>query len=84
MENNPPMEVSLKIRKLPYDPTTPFFGYLPPKFENIFANFYHPYVYCSIVHIGQDMETTRTSFDRGLDKDVVQGCKGTLLSHKKR
>ena len=31
----------------------------------------HPYVHCSIIHDNQDMETTKVSFDRGLDKEGV-------------
>ena len=45
----------------------------------------HPYVHRSIIHGGQDMETTKLSLDRGLDKeDVVHVYYGILLSHKKR
>nr|KAF6304811.1 hypothetical protein mPipKuh1_009264 [Pipistrellus kuhlii] len=33
----------------------------------------YPYAHCSIIQGGQDMETAKVSFDRGLDKeDVVQ------------
>ena len=43
----------------------------------------HPYVHCSITQGGQDVETTRVSFDRLLNKDVVLIYSGTLLNHKK-
>ena len=60
-------------------------GYLSPKFEYIYSQRYvHPYVHCSIIHGGQDMETTKVSFDRWLDKDVVHMYKGMALSHMKR
>ena len=43
-----------------------------------------PHVHCSIIHGGQDMEKTRMSFNRGLDKeDVVHVYYGILLSHRK-
>ena len=45
----------------------------------------HPYVHCSIIHSGQDMETTKVSSNKLLDKeDVVHRYNGTLLSYKKR
>ena len=31
----------------------------------------HPYVQCSIIHSDQDMETTKVSYDRWLDKEEV-------------
>ena len=31
----------------------------------------HPYVHCSIIHGGQDMETSKVPFNRELDKDVA-------------
>ena len=49
-----------------------------------FKTFIHKDI-CSIIHSGQDMETTKVFFDRGLEKeDVVCIYNGTLLSHKKR
>lgn len=42
-----------------------------------------PNVHCSIIHGGQDMETTELSLDRGLGKaDVVHVHHGVLLSQK--
>ena len=44
----------------------------------------HPYVYCNIIHSGQDKETTEVFFNRRSDKeDVVCIHYGILLSHKK-
>ena len=44
----------------------------------------YPYIHCSIIHGGQDMETTKIPFERGLDKeDVVHTYCGLLLSYKK-
>ena len=43
----------------------PSFGYLPEKLKNIYSQRYiHPYVHCSIIHGGQDLETTEMSFTR--------------------
>ena len=43
------------------------------------------YVHGSIIHSGQDMETTEVSFCKLLDKeDLVHIYDGILLSHKKR
>ena len=45
----------------------------------------HPYVHWSMIHRGQDMETTKVPFGRWLDKeDAVHTYYGILLSHKKR
>ena len=45
----------------------------------------HLYVHCSIIHGGQDKETTELSFARGLDKeDMLHVYNEILLSHKKR
>ena len=64
----------------------PFSGYLPKKFESIYLQIYmDPYVDCSIIHGGQDMETIEVSFARWFNKeDMVHICSGILLSHKKR
>ena len=44
----------------------------------------HPYVHCSIIYNSQDVETTKVSMDRYMDKeDVVYIHKGLLLSLKK-
>ena len=41
-------------------PSNPSSGYLPPKLKNVFAKIYmQPYVHCSIIHSGQDLETTK-------------------------
>ena len=43
----------------------------------------HPYVHCSIIYNIQDMETTRVSIDRHLNKeDVVHKYNRILLGHK--
>ena len=43
----------------------PSAGCLPQKFENIcLLRYIHPCVHCSIVHGGQEKETTKLSFDR--------------------
>ena len=57
---------------------------LPEKLKNIYLKGYvHPYVHCSFIRGGQDMETTKVS-NRGLDKeDVVHIHNGILLNHKK-
>ena len=40
-------------------------GYLPERFENIYLQRYMlPYIHCSIIHSGQDLETAKVSFDR--------------------
>ena len=45
----------------------------------------HPNVHCSTIYNSQDMEATKMSIDRGMDKeDVVCIYNGILLSHKKR
>ena len=36
-----------------------------------------------VVYKSQDMEATSMSIDRGMDKDPVHICNGTLLSHIK-
>ena len=44
----------------------------------------HPKVHCSTVHSSQDMEATKMSIAKGMDKeDVVHIHSGILLSHKK-
>ena len=46
--------------------------YLPEKLENSYLQRYvQPYIHCSTIHGGQDMETTKVAFSRGLGKDVV-------------
>ena len=46
----------------------------------------HLDVHCSIIHGGQDVETTKVSFDGGLDREdevhIIHN--GILLSHNKR
>ena len=44
----------------------------------------HPNVYCSTIYNSQDMEATKMSINKAMDKeDVVHIYNGTLLSHKK-
>ena len=44
----------------------------------------HPYVHCSIIHNGQDMEATQVASGWWLAKeDVIYIYDGILLSHKK-
>ena len=58
------------------------YEYLPKNLENIYSQRYvHPSVHGSIIHNGQDMETTKVTFDRGLDKEA-HIYYGILLSHK--
>ena len=61
-------------------------GHLPQNLENMyFQTYMHSCAHCSITDSGQDMETTKVSFDKGLDKeDAVHIYKGILLGHKKR
>ena len=78
---------SKKLRiVLPYDPATLLLSIYLKRLENIYSQRYiYPYVHCSIIHLGQDMERTKVSFNRGLDKeDVVHMYNEILLSHKKR
>ena len=70
---------------LNYGHNNPFPAYLPEKPKNMYSQGYmHPYVHCSSIHGGQDMETTKLSFNRGLDKDVVHIYYGILRNCKKR
>ena len=44
----------------------------------------HPNVHRSTIYISQDIEATKISIDRGMDKEVVLHIyNGILLSHKK-
>ena len=63
-----------------------FWGSTPQNWKHLFAKIYmHPYVHCSTIRDGQDMETTKVPFDRGLDKEyVVHIYCGTLFGHQKR
>ena len=67
-------------------PRNPSPGYLLEKLGNMYSPRYmHPYVHCSTIHGGQDVKTTKVTFERGLDKeDVVHVYNGILLNHKKR
>ena len=67
-------------------PSNPFSGYLPKNLNYSYLQRYmHPFVHCSNIYGGQDMETTKVSFDRGLDKeDVVHMYDAILFSRKKR
>ena len=68
-------------------PSNPSSGYLPEKFENIYSQRYtcmHLFVYCSIIHCGQAIETSKVPLNRGsTTEDVVHIHYGILLSHKK-
>ena len=44
----------------------------------------HPNVHCSTICNSQDMEATKMSINRGMDKEaVVHICNGILLNYKK-
>lgn len=43
----------------------------------------HPNVHCSSIYSSQDMEATKMSSDRWMNKDVVYKYNGILLGHKK-
>ena len=48
--------------------SSPSTSYVPEKVENIYSQRYmHPYVHCSIIRGGQDLETTKGSFSRGFE-----------------
>ena len=85
-----PLLLSLKIKKkkerVTIRPSNPSSGYLPEKFENIYSQrSKHPHVHWSIIHNGQDMEATKLTFNRCLDKeDVVHIHNEIPLSYKKR
>ena len=65
-----------------------FFGvsiYYNLKMFFFFCKLYIPHIHGSIVHGGQDMETTIVPFDKWLDKeDLVHIYNEILLSYKKR
>ena len=76
-----------KLRiKLSYDPVIPLLGICQKKtWKHVLQRYMPPYVHGSTIHGGQDMDTTKVSFNRWLDKeDVVHIYYGTLLSLKKR
>ena len=72
--------------ELPNEPASPSSGSLSQQFENIYSQRYmNPYIHCSIIHGGQDMETTEVPFDGWLAKeDVVHIHSEVLLNRKKR
>ena len=44
----------------------------------------HPYVDCSIIYNGQDLEAAQVSITKWVDKTTIGHlCKGILLSHEK-
>ena len=44
----------------------------------------HPNIHCSTICNSQDMEATKMSINRGVDKEaVVNICNGILLNYKK-
>ena len=59
--------------------------YLTKKIKNTYSQRYmHPYVHCSIIHGGQDIEIVKVSFSKWLDKeDMAHFYCGILLSDKK-
>ena len=62
--------------------TSPLCVY-PKKLENVYLQRYvHLCLRCSTIHGSHATETTKVSFDRWLDEDVVHVYKGILLSHK--
>ena len=73
----------LKI-ELPFDPAIPLLGIYPEKTHNS-KRYMHPNVHCNTIYNSQDMEATKMSTDRGVDKeDEVHIYNGILISHKKR
>ena len=50
--------------ELPYDPAFPLLGIYPRNLETYLQRHMYPYVHCSSIHGGQDMETTKVSFYR--------------------
>ena len=69
----------LKI-ELPYDPA------IPLRQNSDLTRHMHPYVHCSTMHSGEDMEAMKMSIDidRGVDKeDVVHIQTGILLNSEK-
>ena len=67
-------------------PSNPSSGNLLEKLENTYSwRYMHPCAHFSTIDGGQVIETTKLSFDRGLDKeDAVHRYNGILLSCKKR
>ena len=43
----------------------------------------HPYVHCSTIYNSQDLETTKMSIDRELDKEEVVYVHNGILAIKK-
>ena len=69
--------------ELAYDPAIPLLGIYPGKNHNSKRHVY-PDVHCSTIYNSQDMEATKMSINRGMDKeDAVHRYNGILLSHKK-
>ena len=66
MENS--MEFQQKIRNRATTwPSNPSSSYLPPQIGNVNSQSYtHPFVDCSIIHGGQDKDTTEVSLNRWL------------------
>ena len=61
--------------ELPHDPEIPLLDISWGKKKNpqilVFAKIYVPYIHCSIIQGGQDTETIKMPFDRGLEKKAV-------------
>ena len=79
-----PQKIKNRVTIWPRKPRNPSSVYLPKKLEKIYSQRHmHPFVRCSIIHGGHDMETTQVSFNRELDKeDVVHTFYVILLSLK--
>ena len=75
-----------KLRiELSSDPAILLLGISPKELKNIYLQrCMYPYVRCSIIHRGQDVETPQMSFDRGVHEDMAHTYCRPLLSHKER
>ena len=80
MENITVVPLKTKI-ELSYDPEIPLLGIYPENHNS--KRYMHPNVHCNTIYNSQDIEATRMSINRGMDKDVVHIYKGILLRHKK-
>ena len=81
------MEITQKnLKRTTIWPSNPTFGYLSKENKNTNSKRYmHPYALCSIIYNSQeDVEATKVSIDRWMDKeDVVNIYNGMLLSNKR-
>ena len=75
----PPWKIRWRLLKKlnieqPYYLAIPFLGIYPER--TIIENIHAPKVHCSTIYSSQDMEATKISIDREMDKeDVVLSCK---------